>query len=50
MSDADYQEKLSNLVETLKKTGLAASTEDAIEIAKRMLTKRDIEKGPKVSE
>ena len=44
MNDAEYQEKMNHLVETLKKAGLAASTEDAQEIAKRMLTKRDVKK------
>ena len=45
-NDAEYNQKLNSLVETLKKTGLAASTDDAVEIAKRMLTKRDVEDGP----
>lgn len=45
MNDEEYQEKLHTLVATLKKSGLAASEEDAIAMAKRMLTIRDIGKG-----
>jgi hypothetical protein len=45
MNEEEYQEKLQNLVSTLKRSGLAASDEDAYAMAKRMLTIRDIGKG-----
>ncbi|MFH1182412.1 MAG: hypothetical protein V1702_05620 [Candidatus Woesearchaeota archaeon] len=45
MNEEEYQERLRNLVDTLKKSGLAASDEDAYAMAKRMLTIRDIGKG-----
>jgi hypothetical protein len=45
MNEEEYQEKLHNLVATLKKSGLAASDEDAYAMAKRMLTIRDVGKG-----
>ena len=43
MSDAP-EDKLRKLIETIKKTGLAANDADAEQIAKRMLTMRDVEK------
>jgi hypothetical protein len=45
MNEEEYGQKLQNLVDTLKKSGLAASDEDALAMAKRMLTIRDVGKG-----
>ncbi|MCP3684147.1 MAG: hypothetical protein GY861_15810 [bacterium] len=39
MADAEEQEKITKLAGTLKASGLAASTEDALETAKRIITK-----------
>jgi hypothetical protein len=41
----ENQEKLIELVNTLKKSGLAASDADAYEMAKKMLNIKDLGKG-----